>query len=105
MKVLKDEILDFLKTLKPKLESEGIISLGLFGSRVKGIERENSDVDILYETTDIFINKYKGWEAFTFLNENIRDKISKKFNIEVDMFDLNSSSPLKEKIKKEAIYV
>jgi len=39
------------------------------------------------------------------LNENLRDKVSNKFNINVDMFDLNSSSHIKNKVKKEAIYV
>jgi len=101
----KNEILDFLKILKPELTSKGIVSLGLFGSIAKGTNTSDSDIDIVYETSDIFINSHKGWSAFTYLNINLRDKIIKKFNTPVDMFDLNSSSPLKEKVKKEALYV
>ena len=101
----KNEVLNFLKTLKPKLFSEGIVSLGVFGSVAKETNTLHSDIDIVYETSDIFINNHKGWNAFTYLNTHLRNKISKKFNTHVDMFDLNSSSSLKDKIKKEALYV
>ena len=103
--LLKDEILNFLKILKPELKSKGIISLGLFGSIAKDTNTSSSDIDIVYETSDIFINNYKGWSAFTYLNTNLRDKIANKFNTNVDMFDLNSSSSIKEKVKNEALYV
>ena len=33
----KDEILDYLKEIKPKLQEDGIIKLGLFGSFAKGL--------------------------------------------------------------------
>ena len=101
----KNDILLFLQTLKPELFAQGIISLGLFGSVVKETNNIHSDIDIVYETSDAFINKYKGWSAFTYLNTHIRDKIAKKFNTHVDMFDLNSSSSIKEKVKNEALYV
>jgi predicted nucleotidyltransferase len=102
---VKNSILKYLKEIKPKLESNGIIKLGLFGSYAKDKQSKNSDIDIVYESSDIFINKFKGWVAFTYLNENLREKIQKEFGINVDMFDLNSNSLIKEKIKKEAIYV
>jgi len=101
----KNEILNFLKILKPTLYAEGIVSLGLFGSIAKETNTPNSDIDIVYETSEAFMHKYKGWSAFTYLNTHLRDKISKKFNTHVDMFDLNSSSALKDKIKNEALYV
>lgn len=105
MQTNKNEILKFLKVLKPTLYAEGIVSLGLFGSMAKETNTPNSDIDIVYETSDTFIHKHKGWNAFTYLNTHLRDKISKKFNTHVDMFDLNSSSALKDKIKNEALYV
>lgn len=101
----KNEILLYLKTLKSELNAEGIVSLGLFGSMAKDTNTAESDIDIVYETSDTFINKYKGWSAFTYLNTHLRDKIANKFNTNVDMFDLNSSSSIKEKVKKEALYV
>jgi len=101
----KNEILNYLKELKPELFSHGIKSLGLFGSFAKEKSNENSDIDIVYETTDEFIQTYQGWIAFTYLNTNLRDKLINKFNVKVDMFDLNSDSIMKNKIKNEAIYV
>ena len=101
----KHEVLKFLKILKPELTAEGIVSLGLFGSVAKGTNTDQSDIDIVYETSDIFINYHKGWNAFTYLNTHLRDKIAQKFNTHVDMFDLNSSSSITEKIRKEALYV
>ena len=105
MKNDKNEVLNFLKTLKPKLFADGIVSLGVFGSVAKETNTSLSDIDIVYETSDTFINNHKGWNAFTYLNTHLRNKISKKFNTHVDMFDLNSSSSLKSKIKEEALYV
>jgi len=102
---LQEEVLLFLKSIKSDLVSNGIKNIGLFGSLAKNKNTKNSDIDIVYETTDKFINKYKGWNAFTYLNDNLREKVKNKFNIDVDMFDLNSSSSIREKVKKEALYV
>ena len=102
---LQEEVLLFLKSIKSDLLNNGIKSIGLFGSIAKNKNTQNSDIDIVYETTDKFINKYKGWSAFTYLNDNLREKVKNKFNIDVDMFDLNSSSSIREKVKKEALYV
>jgi len=101
----KNEILSFLKQLKPELKEQGIISLGLFGSIAKETNTETSDIDIVYETSNIFLEKHQGWSAFTYLNAHLRDKIQNHFKTHVDMFDLNSSSPFKEKVRKEALYV
>ena len=101
----KNEVLQFLKNLKPELTAQGIISLGLFGSIAKGTNTDKSDIDVVYETSETFLNKYKGWNAFTYLNTHIREKLERQFNTHVDMFDLNSSSPMMKKIKNEALYV
>jgi len=101
----KNEILSFLKQLKPELTSQGIISLGLFGSIAKETNNEASDIDIVYETSNIFLEKHKGWSAFTYLNTQLRNKVENHFETHVDMFDLNSASPFKDKVKKEALYV
>jgi len=105
MQYSKNDILCFLQVLKPDLFAQGITSLGVFGSIVKETNTPESDIDIVYETSDKFLEKYQGWSAFTYLNTHLRDKISEKFHTHVDMFDLNSSSTIKDKIKKEAHYV
>ena len=101
----KNEILSFLKQMKQELKDQGIISLGLFGSIAKETNTQLSDIDIVYETSDKFIEKYRGWSAFSYLNTHLRNKVEDRFKTHVDMFDLNSSSPFKEKIQKEALYV
>ena len=101
----QEDILQFLKTLKPKLSKDGIETLGLFGSFAKNENNRYSDIDIVYKSSETFREKFKGWKAFTYLNENLRDKISNHFHTQVDLFDLNSRSSMKEKIEKEAIYV
>ncbi|RLA73856.1 MAG: nucleotidyltransferase domain-containing protein [Epsilonproteobacteria bacterium] len=98
------DIIAYLKTLKHDLKSEGIVSVGLFGSCAKDTQTKHSDIDIVYKTTDKFIHKHKGWTAFTYLNTNLRDKVSMKFKSHTDMFDINSDSALKDKIMSQAIY-
>ena len=51
----KDEILDYLKEIKPKLQEDGIIKLGLFGSFAMGNFHDFSDIDIFIETGDKFV--------------------------------------------------
>ncbi len=99
------EILIFLETLKAKLYEDGIVSLGLFGSFAKGDISEDSDIDILIETSDSFMTKYRGWDAFVYIDENIRNKVADRFHKKVDIFDKNSNSAIKSKILDEVCYV
>ena len=101
----KKEILEYLETLKLELQEDGIVSLGLFGSFVKGNISKDSDIDILIETSETFMKKYRGWDAFVYIDENIREKVAKKFHKKVDIFDKNSNSAIKEQILKEVCYV
>jgi len=103
-KMDKKEILKYLETLKSKLQKDGIVSIGLFGSFAKESADKDSDIDILIETSDAFINKYRGWDAFIYIDENIREKISNKFHKKVDIFDKNSNSAIKEQILKDVCY-
>lgn len=87
------------------LEKEGIKSLGLFGSFALGKSNSKSDIDILLETTPQFVEKYRGWDGFVYLDE-IREEISKHFgNVKVDIFDKSCDSPMKKRVEEEAIYV
>jgi len=101
----KNEILDYLKTMKPNLVSSGIKTIGIFGSYAKDSATETSDIDIVYESTDEFLANFKGWNAFVYLDENLRNKLAQKFHKKIDLFDLNSNASIKEFVKKEAIYV
>ena len=47
------EILNILRKEKPYLqENFGLLSIGLFGSYAKGMERPDSDIDVLVELTE-----------------------------------------------------
>lgn len=49
----KEEIIEKLKTLKPELKAHyKVRELGLFGSFVRGEQRETSDIDILVDFTE-----------------------------------------------------
>jgi predicted nucleotidyltransferase len=49
----RQEILDVLRKEKAFLKSEfGVLSIGLFGSYVKGTQGPKSDVDLLVELTE-----------------------------------------------------
>ena len=45
----RDELVGKLQSIKPALEAEGVRHLSLFGSRSRGDNAENSDVDLLLE--------------------------------------------------------
>lgn len=47
------EILNILRKEKPYLqENFGLLSIGLFGSYAKGMERPDSDIDVFVELTE-----------------------------------------------------
>jgi predicted nucleotidyltransferase len=46
------EIVQALNRLRPKLEQRGVRSLAIFGSRARGDERPESDLDVLIEISD-----------------------------------------------------
>jgi len=74
-------------------------------SFARGEEDADSDIDIMIETTDKFMQKYRSWDAFVYINENIRQVIEEKFHKKVDIFDRNSNSSIKKMIENEACYV
>ncbi len=82
----KNEILDKLKQFKPLFSKEGIVLLGLFGSYANNSANENSDIDILVETTPKFLEKYRGFKAFTKLDE-FKELLSIEFNKNIDLVD------------------
>ncbi len=98
----KDEILAYLKKLKPILQKEGIEKIGLFGSFAKDNADLLSDIDIVIKTNNTFIKKYKSINGFLYL-DNLRENIKRRFNRNVDICD---ESGLKNKeIIKDSIYV
>ena len=82
----KSEIIEKLKLLKPRFQKEGLLLLGLFGSYAQDKATDESDIDILIETTPEFLNKYKGFRAFSKLDE-IKDILKAQLKKDIDLVD------------------
>ena len=82
----KEFILEKLKKLQPKYKEEGILLIGLFGSYAQQKENIESDIDILIETTPKFMQKYKGFRAFSKLDE-LKEDLKNTFKKEIDLVD------------------
>lgn len=82
----RNEILRQLKALKPRYEKEGFIIMGLFGSRARDEADESSDIDLLIETTDDFLARYRGFQAFVKFDE-IKEELRKIFHADIDFVD------------------
>ncbi len=48
----RDEIIRTLERLRPRLRELGISGLAIFGSRARGDERQDSDLDVLVEVSE-----------------------------------------------------
>lgn len=101
----KNEILQTLKELKPKYEAEGFEILGLFGSYARDEATESSDIDILIDTKQEFLDKYRGFQAFAKFDD-IKEELKAVLHKEIDFVDrqglLQRGS---EYIINKAIYV
>ncbi|TAN42157.1 MAG: hypothetical protein EPN22_13120 [Nitrospirae bacterium] len=94
----KDEILLFIRTHKKELqENTGVLKIGLFGSFARGDAREDSDIDIAVELSEI--NKAENYfNLLHFLEDNLYKNI--------DLGIESSIKPsVKEQVSKEIIYV
>lgn len=74
-----NDILLFLREMKPELREQfGIHTIGLFGSFARKQQNSDSDIDLLVEfdpgTDELFEKK-----------EKLRELISDRFNVDVDI--------------------
>ena len=93
----RNEILDFLRAMKPELESGyHVRTIGIFGSVVRGESHMRSDIDVLVEFSPP-IGLFKFLELEELLGERLGGKV-----------DLVSKKALKPEIGKvilsEAVY-
>jgi uncharacterized protein len=102
---MNQEILSKVKQKKLELLPKGFVILGVFGSFARGEETENSDLDLLYELSPEFYNRYSGWEALSVVQE-IRQEISSFFQRKVDIANKNALRGIsKENILSGVVYV
>lgn len=98
-------LLDRLKSIKPKYQKDGFNIIALFGSYATNSQNNSSDIDLLYDVDNSFLEKYKGFRSVSKVLE-IQDELSALFHTKVD---LTSPSGLGQNIKQDivskAIYV
>lgn len=98
--ITKEQILMFLKEIKPTLDNSFDISkIGIFGSYSKNEDTEKSDIDIIveYKNDDVDVEKAVDY---------IKNLVGNKFDRKVDVANGKYLFPLfKEKILNNTIYV
>jgi predicted nucleotidyltransferase len=96
------EIISFLKEIKPQFQN--IDKMALSGSYAKHQEELYSDIDIAFRFKPQFLRSCDPWEYFNIL-DRLKALLFERFKVKIDLFDLDSTSPYKEQISKESIYV
>lgn len=93
----RDEIMSRIREQNIFLISHGVHRIGLFGSHVRGEEREESDIDLIVE----FGEGKKNYDNFIELCFFLEDLFGKK----VDLLTPESISPfIRSTIEQEACY-
>lgn len=78
-------------------DAYGVIEIGLFGSYIKGHQKEASDVDILVEFE-------KAIDLFTIVH--LKDHLSDLLGVNVDLVTKKSLKPkIGERILSETVYI
>jgi predicted nucleotidyltransferase len=94
----KDEIINTLQSDKQFLkENYGVVSIGLFGSYAKGLEKPDSDVDFLVEFKEPSYSLLMG--LYTYLENKLNTKI------EIVRKGPHISERFLKNIKNDLIYV
>ena len=82
----KTQLIESLREVRPIFEKEGVHLLGIFGSYARDEASSGSDLDVLVETTERFMQKYRGFAGFAKLEE-LRKFLEKKVQLDIDMVD------------------
>jgi predicted nucleotidyltransferase len=99
----RDDILAYLRSIKPHLQEEGFEEVGLFGSFARNEAGVYSDIDIAVRRKDDYLNTRTPYEYFDSL-EQIKIQLRRRFGRPVDVVDLSSNSAAIRAAKEEIIY-
>lgn len=98
-------VIDTLKTLKPKYQQDGFNIIALFGSYATNSQKNASDIDLLYDVDNSFLEKYKGFRSVSKVLE-IQDELSALFHTKIDLISPSGlNHNIKQDIVSKAIYV
>ena len=100
----RDEILNYLKEFKQSSHNNIFTEIALFGSYARNQADAFSDIDVAVRVDGNYLKEHDVWDYFDAINE-MKMNLLKRFNLQSDIFDLESSSTLVEKIKKDLVYV
>jgi predicted nucleotidyltransferase len=98
------KILEYLRALKSNPRFKIFEKIGIFGSYATQKADAFSDVDVVVSVNKKYLETHDVWDYFDAIN-SIKEGIAKKFHLQSDVFDIESVSPLKKEIMKDAIYV
>lgn len=102
----RDIIISILKSMKPEYEKEGFRILGLFGSAARDEMKPSSDIDVLVETSSLFVAYNGGGFGAVARLEQIKEELSNRLGTKVDLTDRTGLGKTGEKfILAKAIYV
>jgi predicted nucleotidyltransferase len=94
----RQDILARLKEIEPALRERGVLHAALFGSRARGDETPESDIDILIEADPALrmtIYEYVG----------LKDFIAEFFAIKTDVVNVRNLKPrVAESVVEDAVY-
>ncbi|RLC46170.1 MAG: nucleotidyltransferase [Candidatus Cloacimonadota bacterium] len=79
-----EKIIQRLKLIKSKLEKEGFIIEGIFGSYARNQANKDSDLDILYDVNNKFIERYGGFGSFGRISD-IKEELQNEFGVNIDL--------------------
>ncbi len=102
---MDERLFPIVRECKKRLEREGFIILGVFGSRARGDQNDDSDLDLLFKLELSFYDRYQGWELERRLCD-IRDELRERIGLRVDLADIEALRGLsRELILSELIDV
>lgn len=100
----KEQILDYLRSVKSVYAQEGFFIEALFGSYARDEADNKSDIDILVEATPEFASKY-GFGAIERIYQ-IQNELSSALGVKVDLADRTGMGKTAKKfIIDRALYV
>ena len=76
----REVVIDKLKSVKSKYQQDGFNIIALFGSYATNSQNNSSDIDLLYEVDNSFLEKYKGFKSVSKVLQG-RSKSSSHFAV------------------------
>jgi predicted nucleotidyltransferase len=96
---------EILSNANARYAAEGFVILGIFGSRARGDNKPDSDLDILYRLSPEFLERYPGWNSTARVDE-IKHELAELIGLDIDLADRDALRPLAQRfILPETLYV